>query len=159
MARQQIDARTKTMSAAALACRRLGGHAMTPVPVATARRLELRQLGQYAERLVCLRGCSRWREDVFDGQTHELVARRGSYLDKDSYLVQGGGGGRLPQAAARAAYRKMVGEPELVPGVPLPEEWAEPVRRSRPAAVTPPPAVAEPPKQRVPGRRKTAATR
>lgn len=134
MARQQIDARTKTMSAAALACRKLG-HAMTPVPVAAARRMELRQLGQYADRLICLRGCGRWREDVFAIDGDELVARSGDYLDKESYLVQQKGTGRLPREAARRAYRQRVGEPDVAPSVPVPEQWLQPAPRRRPARV------------------------
>jgi hypothetical protein len=114
MARTQIDVRTKTMTAAALTCRRLG-HAMTAVPVPPRRRLELRRLGQYAERLVCLRGCTRWREDVSDAATEELVSSHGGYIDKAGYLIQTRGTGRLPRTAAKAAYRKRVGAPKVKP--------------------------------------------
>lgn len=157
--RKKIDVRTKTMSPAAKKCRTIGAHAMDFVPVSPARRLELRQRGQYAERMVCLRGCSRWREQVFDENTDELVATSGGYLDKDSYLVQARGTGRLPRAAARAAYHSSVSEPELTPAVPLPDAWQPPLRRARPAAVAAEPAV-EPasraPRQRG-SRRKAAA--
>lgn len=135
MARKQIDVRTKTMSTAAKKCRTIG-HAMEFVPVSPARRLELRQRGQYAERLVCLRGCSRWREQVFDAATDELVGQTGNYTDKDSYLLQAKGTGRLSRAAARAAYHQAVGDPELVPAVPIPPEWEAPARRGRPAPVS-----------------------
>jgi len=153
MARQKIDARTKTMSAAALRCRTLG-HAMEFVPVTPARRLELRQLGQYAERVVCLRGCSRWREQVFDAQTHELVAQSGNYTDKDSYLVQARGTGRLPRSAARAAYHAMVAEPDALPAVPVPGEWRAPARRARPAPVSATTEVAD----RAPRQRRSSRT-
>lgn len=134
MARKKIDARTKTMSAAALRCRTLG-HAMEFVPVSPARRLELRQLGQYAERVVCLRGCSRWREQVFDADTDELVGQSGNYTDKDSYLLQTKGMGRLPRSAARAALHAQLGEPDRPPAVPIPDQWQLPARRRRPEPV------------------------
>jgi hypothetical protein len=133
MARKQLDVRTKTMSPAALTCRTLG-HAMTPVPVKPARRMELKQLGQYAIRVVCLRGCSRWREQVFDDDTEELIYTKGSYTDPDSYLVQQHGTGRLPRTQARAAFRRKVGEPEVDPDfVPMVPRESK-VRRSAPAA-------------------------
>jgi hypothetical protein len=158
MARKKIDARTKTMSTAAKKCRTIG-HAMEFVPVSPARRLELKQRGQYAERLVCLRGCSRFREQVFDEQTDELVAQTGNYSDKDSYLLQTRGQGRLSRAAARAAYHQAVSEPELPPAVPMPEGWEMPARKARPEPVA---AVVKQadraPRQRGSRRKSTAAT-
>jgi hypothetical protein len=158
MARKKIDVRTKTMSPAAKKCRTIGAHAMDFVPVSPARRLELRQRGQYAERMVCLRGCSRWREQVFDADTDELVAQSGGYLDKDSYLVQARGTGRLPRAAARAAYHSSISDPELPPAVPLPEAWQTPLRRVRPEAVAVPAPPERAPRQRGSRRRVTAET-
>jgi len=157
MPRKKIDARTKTMSPAALRCRTLG-HAMEFVPVTPARRMELRQLGQYAERVVCLRGCSRWREQVFDAETNELVAQTGNYTDKDSYLLQAKGTGRLPRSAARAAFHAVVGEPDALPAVPIPDEWQPAARRKRPEAVSTVSGPAEgTPRQRRPARSATSA--
>jgi len=146
MVRKQVDVRTKTMSAAALTCRTLG-HAMSPVPVKPARRMELRQLGQYAIRVVCLRGCSRWREQVFDDATDELVSTKGDYTDKDSYLVQQHGTGRLPRTAARGAYRRKVGEPEVDPDI-VPVAPRQPKVRRGAAPVKAQPVKAQPPVQR-----------
>lgn len=103
MVRKQIDAKTKTMSDAALACRALG-HGMVEKPVPRGRELELQQLGQYEERLVCFRACGRWRNDIRDAVTDELIGRTGNYIDKESYLVQGDGG-RLSRSAAMGAHR------------------------------------------------------
>lgn len=110
----RIDVRTKTMTRQALTCRTYG-HAPQPIPVPARRRAELRQRGQYADRCVCLRGCTRWWENIYDLDTHELVARRSGYLDKDGYLIHDRGSGRLPRAAARAAWRKVVGPPKAAP--------------------------------------------
>lgn len=140
MARKRIDARTKTMSTAALTCRTLG-HCMVQVPVKPERRSELRKLGQYAIRVVCLRGCSRWREQVFDDATDEYCYSKGDYTDKDSYLVQARGTGRLPRTAARAAFRRAVAEPQVpesalvaaaVPAAKkVPAKKAAPARRAQ----------------------------
>jgi len=149
MPRKRIDARTRTMSVAALTCRTLG-HALTPVPVKAERRLELRQRGQYAIRVVCQRGCSRWREQVFDAATDELVYTKGDYTDKDTYLVQQRGTGRLPRQAARAAFRQKVGEPEVdpdfVPMVPVVQKARKPAKASADKAAAP--AVKSAPAQR-----------
>lgn len=112
----QIDVRTKTMSAVALECRTLG-HMPARIPVPAARRLELRDRGQKMLRIVCARrvhdeGCGRWRELIIDIETGEIVSDRGDYTDKDRYLVQTPGTGRLPRREARKAFFKRVGEPK-----------------------------------------------
>lgn len=130
----RVDARTKTMSATALTCRTLS-HAMTPIPVPAARRLELRQLGQYEIRMVCMRMCTRWRRDVFDADTNVLVSSKGGYGTPDTYLVQAHGTGRLPRTAARAAFRAVVGEPKSAV-IDDPGDWSTPApaKKSAPAA-------------------------
>lgn len=105
MARKQIDARTKTMSAVALTCRALK-HGMVEKPVPRSRELELRRLGQYEIRMVCFRGCGRFRSQICDEETDEVIGTTGGYTDPQTYLVQERGTGRLSPAAARAAYRK-----------------------------------------------------
>jgi hypothetical protein len=105
----QIDVRTKTMSRAALKCRALG-HAMDDVAIPPRLRAEFHAKGQRLIRLVCLRGCSRWRELIVDMESNEIIGARGNYTEADSYLVQETGTGRLPKAAARAAYFVRVGE-------------------------------------------------
>lgn len=123
MPRSQIDVRTRTMTSQALTCRTFG-HAPQPIPVPARRRTELRQLGQYAIRAVCLRGCTRWWENLYDLDTDELVASRNGYLDKEGYLIHERGSGRLPRTSARAAWKKVVGMPKAVPaGLP---EFPEP---------------------------------
>ena len=101
---KEIDVRTKTMSDVALTCRALG-HGMVEKTVPRVRELELKRLGQYQESLVCFRGCGRWRTDIRDMDTDELISSTGDYEDKAAYLVQERGTGRLPRAAARGAHR------------------------------------------------------
>ncbi len=104
MARKRIDARTKQMSNTTLACRTLG-HGMVEKPVPRDRELELKRLGQYEIRMVCFRGCGRYRSVICDAGTDEVIGAGGSgYTDK-TYQVPERGSGRLPRAAARAAYR------------------------------------------------------
>jgi len=112
----KIDARTKTMSAVALACRTLG-HMPVLVPVPAADRLAYRDKGQRMLRILCARrindqGCGRWREIILDIDTDEVISERGDYTNKDQYLVQAKGTGRLPRRAARGAFFKVVGEPK-----------------------------------------------
>lgn len=110
MVRKQIDSRTKTMSAVALTCRTFG-HGMVEKPTPRARELELRKLGQYEQRLVCFRGCTRWHTNICDSATDEVISSTGGYGDKQSYLVQERGTGRLSRQAARGAYRRRVPRP------------------------------------------------
>jgi len=112
----RIDVRTKTMSKVALACRSLG-HMPTLVPIPAADRLELRDKGQRMIHIVCARriddqGCSRWRKLILDIDTGEVISDRGDYTNRDQYLVQTPGTGRLRRSDARQAFFRVVGEPK-----------------------------------------------
>lgn len=107
----RVDPRTKTMSDEALTCRTLG-HAPVPVPVPARERAALARIGQYMIHLKCLRGCTRWRKDIYRTSDDELVSSNGNYEDKKSYLVQERGTGRMPRSAARRAWRRRVGVPK-----------------------------------------------
>lgn len=102
--RARVDVRTKTMSVEALECRSLGGHAYTRVPIPAIERAELNKLGQRKIKVVCGRGCSRWRAITVDKATGEIISREGDYSDPKTYLVQDRGTGRLPSDAARVAF-------------------------------------------------------
>lgn len=101
--RYQIDTRTQTMSQTALTCRTFG-HSVTMIPTPGPLRMQHKRLGERLIQLRCSRGCSYSRDLVVDYYTGELLRAKSWYTDPGEYLVQEHGSGRLPKAAARAAF-------------------------------------------------------
>ena len=104
---KRIDARTKSMSDEAVTCRSWR-HSMVPIPTPAPLRSEYRQKGQRFIKLVCSRGCSYWRSYILDLDTDEVIGSNSGYTNPHEYLVQAQGTGRLPVAAARAAFFRRV---------------------------------------------------
>jgi hypothetical protein len=105
----RVDARTKTMSHEAKTCRSWG-HSSVPLPTPAKLRMEYRQKGQRYKKLVCSRGCSYWRLYILDRATGDVISSTSGYTNPAEYLVQTKGTGRLPKAAARAAWFREEGD-------------------------------------------------
>lgn len=105
----QVDDRTKTMSAEALACRSFG-HAPYRAPVETADRVAFKRKGQQLVILGCRNQCGYERRIVLDRTTKEVISASTKYTDPKSYLVRTSGAGRLPRQESRRAFFQVVGE-------------------------------------------------
>lgn len=105
----QVDERTATMSAEALACRSFG-HAPYRAPVEPAERTTFKRKGQQLVVLGCRNQCGYERRIVLDRTTKEVISANTKYTDPKSYLVRTSGGGRLPRQESRRAFFRVIGE-------------------------------------------------
>jgi hypothetical protein len=105
----QVDERTTTMSAEALACRSFG-HAPYRAPIDSPERVAYKRKGQQLVVLGCRNQCGYERRIVLDRGTKEVISSTTKYADPKSYLSRKTGGGRIPRQESRRAFFAVLGE-------------------------------------------------